>query len=66
MFINFWYPAELASAVTTNPVRVKLLGQNFVVFRDAQGTQHHVIPSPARRHSASWVFPPVPLLARGA
>ena len=36
MFINFWYPAELASAVTTNPVRVKLLGQNFVVFRDAQ------------------------------
>lgn len=40
MFINFWYPAELASAVTTKPVRVKLLGQNFVVFRDAQGLPH--------------------------
>lgn len=38
MFINFWYAAEWSSAVTTaKPVRVRMLGQNFVLFRDTDG-----------------------------
>ena len=38
MFINFWYAAALASEVTAEkPRRVKMLGQNFVLFRDTQG-----------------------------
>lgn len=37
MFINFWYPAIASSALTDKPVRVKMLGLPFVVFRDSQG-----------------------------
>jgi phenylpropionate dioxygenase-like ring-hydroxylating dioxygenase large terminal subunit len=38
MFINFWYAAALASEVTADkPRRVRMLGQNFVLFRDTQG-----------------------------
>ncbi len=40
MFINFWYAAEEATKVTTTPVHVKLLGQDFVLFRDTQGKVH--------------------------
>ena len=38
MFINFWYAAALASEVTADrPKKVKMLGQNFVLFRDTKG-----------------------------
>jgi hypothetical protein len=37
MFINFWYAAEQIENVTDQPVAVRMLGQNFVLFRDAQG-----------------------------
>lgn len=40
MFINFWYPAEQASAIGQKPVKVRMLGQNFVLFRDAAGAVH--------------------------
>ena len=37
MFINFWYPAELAVNIKADPVKCKLLGQNLVLFRDSEG-----------------------------
>ena len=40
MFINFWYPAVLASELADKPVRVRILGQDLAVFRDAQGRAH--------------------------
>ena len=38
MLINLWYVAEWSHAVKDKPVKVKLLGQNFVLFRDEAGT----------------------------
>lgn len=40
MFINFWYVAEQSVNVTDKPVGVRMLGQDFVLFRDTQGTVH--------------------------
>lgn len=40
MFINFWYPAEWSEALTDAPVKVRMLGQDFVLFRDAAGQAH--------------------------
>lgn len=37
MLINLWYVAEWSHAVKDKPVKVKMLGQNFVLFRDAAG-----------------------------
>lgn len=40
MYINFWYPAEESRNLTSNPIKVRLLGQDFVVFRDSAGSAH--------------------------
>ena len=40
MFINFWYCAVVSKDLTDAPVRVRMLGQQFVVFRDTAGTAH--------------------------
>lgn len=40
MLINLWYVAEWADKVGKEPVRVKLLGQQFVLFRDEAGKPH--------------------------
>ncbi|MDH3509679.1 MAG: aromatic ring-hydroxylating dioxygenase subunit alpha [Gammaproteobacteria bacterium] len=40
MFINFWYAAELSDNVTEEPVGVRMLGQDFVLFRDTAGRAH--------------------------
>jgi len=40
MFINFWYPADFSESVTDKPIKVKILGQHFVVFRDSKGQAH--------------------------
>ncbi len=40
MLINLWYVAEWSHAVADKPVKVKMLGQNFVLFRDEQGKAH--------------------------
>ena len=37
MLTNLWYVAEWSKAVKDKPVKVKLLGQNFVLFRDKAG-----------------------------
>ncbi len=37
MLTNLWYVAEWSNKVKKKPVKVKLLGQNFVLFRDSKG-----------------------------
>lgn len=37
MFINFWYAAARSETVTDQPVKVRMLGQDFVLFRDRDG-----------------------------
>lgn len=38
MFINFWYPAEESSRLTAEkPLKVQMLGLQFVLWRDAAG-----------------------------
>ena len=37
MYINFWYPVILGEELKDEPVKVRMLGQNFVVFRDSEG-----------------------------
>ncbi len=40
MFINFWYPAGLSAEIAESPVRRRMLGQDFVLWRDPAGTVH--------------------------
>ncbi len=40
MFINFWYGAILGQDLTDKPVKRRMLGQDFVLFRDTQGVAH--------------------------
>ncbi|MBL8200015.1 MAG: aromatic ring-hydroxylating dioxygenase subunit alpha [Chromatiales bacterium] len=37
MYINFWYPMTTTAELTDKPLKVRALGQDFVVFRDTQG-----------------------------
>jgi phenylpropionate dioxygenase-like ring-hydroxylating dioxygenase large terminal subunit len=37
MFINFWYAAAWAEAVGERPLKVRMLGQDFVLFRNPAG-----------------------------
>jgi phenylpropionate dioxygenase-like ring-hydroxylating dioxygenase large terminal subunit len=38
MYINFWYAAERSERITDQPVGVRMLGRDFVLFRDGTGT----------------------------
>jgi phenylpropionate dioxygenase-like ring-hydroxylating dioxygenase large terminal subunit len=38
MFINFWYPAEWSEQLADQPLKRRMLGQDFVLFRDSSGT----------------------------
>ena len=40
MFINFWQAAEFSENVKDEPVHVRMLGQDFVLFRDSSGKAH--------------------------
>jgi phenylpropionate dioxygenase-like ring-hydroxylating dioxygenase large terminal subunit len=40
MYINFWYPTVFAKDLKDEPVKVQILKQEFVVFRDSQGQAH--------------------------
>lgn len=40
MFINFWYPVAWSSELGATPQKVRMLGHNFVVFRDKAGKAH--------------------------
>jgi phenylpropionate dioxygenase-like ring-hydroxylating dioxygenase large terminal subunit len=37
MFINFWYVAGKSDELTDQPVKRRMIGQDFVLFRDADG-----------------------------
>ena len=37
MYINFWYVAGRSEDFADQPVRRRMLGQDFVLFRDSQG-----------------------------
>jgi phenylpropionate dioxygenase-like ring-hydroxylating dioxygenase large terminal subunit len=37
MFINFWYAAFRSRALGATPVKVRMLGQDFALFRNAAG-----------------------------
>ena len=40
MFMNFWYVAELRENITDTPVKVRMLGFDYVLFRDSAGQAH--------------------------
>lgn len=40
MFINFWYPAAISADLTDKPVKVRMLGQHVMLFRDSAGKAH--------------------------
>lgn len=40
MFINFWYPACQSTDLTEGPRKQRMLGQDFVLFRDQAGAAH--------------------------
>jgi phenylpropionate dioxygenase-like ring-hydroxylating dioxygenase large terminal subunit len=40
MFMNFWYAAAESAELTDTPKHVKMLGLDFVLFRDSQGVAH--------------------------
>ena len=40
MYINFWYPVALSEELKDEPIRARILGQNFVAFRDSKGQPH--------------------------
>ena len=40
MFINFWYVAGRADEISDQPLKRRMLGQDFVLFRDRQGKAH--------------------------
>ncbi|WP_019503090.1 aromatic ring-hydroxylating oxygenase subunit alpha [Pseudanabaena sp. PCC 6802] len=37
MLKNFWYACEFSSAITSKPKQIKLLNQEFVLYRNSQG-----------------------------
>lgn len=40
MYINFWYPVILSDELCGAPAKLRMLGQDFVVFRDEAGGAH--------------------------
>ncbi len=38
MYINFWYPMTTSEELADQPLKVRALGQDFVVFRDSDGS----------------------------
>lgn len=40
VFINFWYVAATSEQLSDKPLKVRMLGQSFVVFRDSAGKAH--------------------------
>jgi len=37
MFMNFWYPAEESANITDAPLKLQMLGLQFVLWRDQEG-----------------------------
>jgi phenylpropionate dioxygenase-like ring-hydroxylating dioxygenase large terminal subunit len=40
MYINFWYPMAASDELADEPIKVRCMGLDFVVFRAADGTAH--------------------------
>ena len=40
MFINFWYPAVESKDLADEPLKRRMLGQDFVLWRDEEGQAH--------------------------
>jgi phenylpropionate dioxygenase-like ring-hydroxylating dioxygenase large terminal subunit len=40
LFKNVWYVADFSANLTTDPLKVRMLGRDFVLFRDTQGRAH--------------------------
>ena len=40
MYINLWYVASFSSELKDEPVKVRMLNRDFVLFRDADGMAH--------------------------
>jgi phenylpropionate dioxygenase-like ring-hydroxylating dioxygenase large terminal subunit len=40
MYINFWYPAVLSTELGDQPQKIRMLGLDFVVYRDTGGSPH--------------------------
>ena len=40
MYINLWYVASFSSELKDEPVKVRMLNRDFVLFRDADGKAH--------------------------
>ncbi|MEC9374956.1 MAG: aromatic ring-hydroxylating dioxygenase subunit alpha [Pseudomonadota bacterium] len=40
MFINFWYPADQSKNITKEPTCLRMLGQDFVLWRDSSDQVH--------------------------
>lgn len=53
MFINFWYAAEQSENVKDDPVHTRMLGQDFVLFRDSANKVHCL--SNICSHRGSWL-----------
>ena len=50
MYINFWYPVCLTTELDeSNPVRARILEQQFVAFRDGEGVAHVLSDTCAHR-----------------
>ncbi len=49
MLINFWYPMALTEEITDQPVKVRAIGQDFVVFRGEDGAAKCVSNTCAHR-----------------
>lgn len=52
MFTNFWYAAEWSRNLTDKPVRVNMLGQSFVLWRDSLGSAHCMVGACIHRGGA--------------
>ena len=40
MYINFWYAAAVSDKLTDQPMKVRMLSHDFVLFRDSSGKAH--------------------------
>ena len=52
MFINFWYAAEQSTNLGSKPVKVRMFGQNFVLYRDSNRQAHCVVGACIHRGGA--------------
>ena len=52
MFINFWYAAEQSRNLKDKPVGVKMLGQQFLLYRDQDGAAHCTVAACIHRGGA--------------